>query len=93
MNNEFYVFVVCGSKEHIDTLHLSLKALTSFSEKDVLVLTDSTRNEIDVIHDSIIDVQTPIEYNHHQASIYLKTGIHRFLPIGNLYCYLDSNGI
>ena len=93
MNNEFYVFVVCGSKEHIDTLHLSLKALTSFSEKDVLVLTDSTRNEIDVIHDSIIDVQTPIEYNHHQASIYLKTGIHRFLPIGNLYCYLDTDVI
>ncbi len=91
MSNEVYVFVVCGSSEHIDTLQLSLKALRSFSKKDILVLTDKTRNDIEILHDAIIDVQTPKEYNHHQASIYLKTGIHQFLPKGNLYCYLDTD--
>ena len=93
MSKEVYVFVVCGSNEHIDTLHLSLKALLYFSKKEVLVLTDKTRNEIEIFHDNIIDVKTPKEYNHHEASIYLKTGIHQFLPKGNSYCYLDTDVI
>jgi hypothetical protein len=93
MSKEVYVFVVCGSKEHIDTLHLSLKALKLFSQKDILVLTDGTRNEIGINHEAIVDVQTPKEYNHHQASIYLKTGIYQFLPKGKLYCYLDTDVI
>jgi hypothetical protein len=93
MGNEVYVFVVCGSKGHIETLYLCLKALKSFSKKKILVLTDSSRNEIDVIHDDIIDIKTPEEYNHHQASIYLKTGIYQFLPKGRLYCYLDTDVI
>jgi hypothetical protein len=31
--------------------------------------------------------------NDHQASIYLKTSLHRQLPAGNCYCYLDSDVI
>lgn len=86
-----FVFVVCGSKEHIDTLHFSLKALKRFSKNKILVLTDSTRNEISIEHDNVIDIKTPEHFNHHQASIYLKTGINKFLPKGNLYCYLDTD--
>jgi hypothetical protein len=86
-----YVFVVCGSREHLDTLHYSIDALTRVSTKKILVVTDSTRNEIPIVHPAIIDAQTPAEYNHHQASIYLKTGLHKFLPKGNLYCYLDTD--
>ena len=93
MKNELYVFVVCGSKEQIETLRLSLKALKLFSRKNIYVITDSTRNEIEIIHDSIIDVKTPTQYNNHQASIYLKTGIYQFLPKGHIYCYLDSDVI
>ena len=93
MAKNIYVFVVCGSKEHIDTFHFSLKYLLAFSNNEILVLTDSSRNEVKVEHTQIIDVKTPKEFNHHQASIYLKTGIHKFLPKGNLYCYLDTDVI
>ncbi|MDB4061254.1 hypothetical protein N9515_04835 [Vicingaceae bacterium] len=93
MSSEVFVFVVCGSKEHIETLHLSLKALKLYSKKDIYVLTDSTRNEIPIDHYSIIDIETSKKYNSHQASIFLKTGIHQFLPKGKLYCYLDTDVI
>ncbi len=88
---QIFVFAVCGAREHIDTLHFSLKALQRFSEKEVLIVTDSRRNEIPVVHPNILDVQTPEAYNHHQASIYLKTGFHKLLPKGNDYCYLDTD--
>lgn len=88
-----FVFVVCGSREHIDTLHFSLRYLLHFSKCSVLVVTDSTRNEISVQHNQIIDVKTPEHFTHHQASIYLKTGLHKFLPKGERYCYLDTDVI
>jgi hypothetical protein len=88
-----FVFVVCGSKEHIDTLHFSLNFIKKYSKKRIIVLTDLERNEIPIIHNEIINIKTPFEFNHHQASIYLKTGIFKFLPEGNLYCYLDTDVI
>jgi hypothetical protein len=86
-----FVFVVCGSREHIDTLHFSLVALKRFSDNRIIIVTDAARNEIPIIHDDVIQIQTPQEYNHHQASIYLKTGLYRFLPKGFRYCYLDTD--
>ncbi|HLP50937.1 MAG TPA: hypothetical protein VK154_08635 [Chitinophagales bacterium] len=88
-----FVFVVCGAQMHIDTLHLSLKALLKYTANKVWVLTDSSRNETPVTHTHVIDIKTPDEFNHHQASIFLKTGIHNFLPAGNNYCYLDTDVI
>lgn len=91
MTKEAYVFVVCGSKEHIDTLHFSLNYLKSYSQKSIIVLSDLSRNESPIYHDNIIDIKTPEHLNHHQASIYLKTAIHQFLPKNKLYCYLDTD--
>lgn len=88
-----FVFVVCGDKEHIQTLHLSLKALKRFTQFPIFVVTDSKRNEIQIEHEHILDIKTPNEFNHHQASIYLKTSLHRILPRGKRYCYLDSDVI
>ncbi len=88
-----FVFVVCGSKEHIQTLHFSLNALKQFSIYPIVVVTDTCRNEIPIIHDSIIDMKTPSSFDHHQASIWLKTSLHHILPAGKLYCYLDSDVI
>jgi len=88
-----FIFVVCGAKEHIETLHFSLRALRHFSEHEIWIVTDSTRNEIPLVHTNIINVKCPDGFTHHQASIYLKTGLHKFLPPGNLYCYLDSDVI
>lgn len=93
MSKNIFVFVVCGSKEHIDTLHFSLNFLKRFSKHEIFVITDTNRNEVSIIHEKIIDVKTPENYNHHQASIYLKTGVYKYLPKGNNYCYLDTDVI
>lgn len=93
LNKNVFVFVVCGAKEHIETLHFSLKYLKHFSKNEICILTDSTRNEVAIEHENIIDVATPHHYNNHQASIFLKTGIHLFLPVGPIYCYLDTDVI
>lgn len=86
-----FVFVVCGGKEHIEELNFSLKFLRHFSQNDIIVLTDSKRNEIKIDHNNIIDVATPSEFDNHQASIFLKTGIRKHLENGNNYCYLDGD--
>ncbi|MCO5260549.1 MAG: hypothetical protein M9916_10430 [Crocinitomicaceae bacterium] len=91
MSKNCFIFVVCGAKEHIDTLHFSLEYLKKYSKNEIWVLTDTSRNEIPVQHKDIIDVVTPKEFNNHQASIYLKTGIHNYFPKGNKYCYLDTD--
>lgn len=86
-----FVFVVCGDKDHIDTLHFSLKYLQHFSKYEVLVVTDPARNEIPVVYHNTINVKTPEYFNNHQASIYLKVGLNKFLPKGVTYCYLDTD--
>ncbi len=86
-----FVFVVCGAREHIDTLHFTLPYLKKYSKNEIWVLTDSSRNEISIEHEYIIDIKTPEHFDHHQASIYLKTGIYQFVSKGNRYCYLDTD--
>jgi hypothetical protein len=93
MCKDVFVFVVCGSKEHTDTLNFSLNYLTKYSKKAIWVITDSSRNEDTINHSTVIDIKTPEHLTHHQASIYLKTGIHNFIPSGNRYCYLDTDVI
>ncbi len=91
MSKKIFVFVVCGAREHIETLHFSLEYLKKYSKSEIWVVTDSSRNEIEIQHNHQIIIQTPSTYTNHQASIYLKTGLHLFLPKGNLYCYLDTD--
>lgn len=87
------MFVVCGAREHVDTLHFSIRYLQHFSKNEIVVVTDSSRNEVPVICENMVDVKTPENFTNHQASIYLKTGLHKFLPKGFLYCYLDTDVI
>ena len=89
-NNKF-VFVVCGAQQHINTLHFSLEALKQFTSFEILVVTDQSRNEVPVKHSQLFNVSTPAHLNNHQAAIYLKTGLHNFLPKGFNYCYLDTD--
>ena len=91
MSKNKFVFVVCGAPEHIDTLHFSLRYLKHYSANEIIVVTDATRNEIPVVHEHIVDVKTPEDFTHHQASIYLKVGLNKFLPKGFNYCYLDTD--
>ncbi len=91
--NKYFVFVVCGAAEHINTLHFSLKILQRFTNQAIIIVTDSSRNELNIIHDKVIDFPTPSTLSNHQAAIYLKTSLHRILPEEALYCYLDTDVI
>ncbi len=92
-NKHAFVFVVCGTKEHIRTLNFSLKALKKYTSNEIIVVTDSKRNEELIEHQLIIDTQTPSKFSNHQASIWLKTSLHKILPKDKVYCYLDSDVI
>lgn len=88
-----FVFVVCGPVSHLLTLRTAVHHLRPLAATEIWVLTDSTRNEhvIDIEGvDRVVDVATPTDLDHHQASIWLKTSVHRHLPPGE-WCYLDSD--
>lgn len=88
-----WVFVVCGPELHIETLATAVRNLRPLTQLEIWVLTDSSRNvrpiQIEGV-DNVVDVDTPAEMDDHQASIWLKTGVHRHLPAGE-WCYLDSD--
>lgn len=86
-----FVFVVCGGESHINELQLALTALRRHSKADILVVTDSRRNQIPIAWSNVRDVTTPAHFDHHQASIHLKTRLHQLVPAGRRYCYLDSD--
>lgn len=91
MARNIFVFVVCGADVHIHTLNFSLPYLKHFSKNEILVVTDLKRNNIEINHDNIVNIDTPEHLDHHQASIYMKTGLFRIVDPGNHYCYLDSD--
>jgi hypothetical protein len=90
--NHAFVFVVCGDRSYIDTLNTAMRCLRARTKQRIVVITDSRRNDSAIEADAIIDIETPLEFNHHQASVYLKTSIHRYLNLElGRYCYLDSD--
>ena len=91
MSKKIFVFTVCGENKHIHTLNFVLPYIRQFTKNEVLVVTDLKRNIIRIDHDNILDIDTPKRFNHHQASIYLKTGLFKIIEGENQYCYLDSD--
>ena len=88
-----WVFVVCGPEMHTETLRTAVRHLGPLTSLEIWVVTDSTRNvrpiDPEGIH-QVVDVATPDHFDDHQASIWLKTGIHSHLPVGE-WCYLDTD--
>jgi hypothetical protein len=91
MEEKAYVFVVCGAAEHLDTLRVSYDLLRKKTKLPVYVVTDNRRNEYSIAYEATLDIATPAEMNHHQASIWLKTSLHKLLPAGKTYVYLDTD--
>lgn len=92
MKKPTFVYVVCGEKKHIETLNVSLQFLKKHSKSEIIVITDLSRNMSEINHDVIIDIKTDEKYNHHEASIFLKTSLHRYLNLDkSIFCYLDSD--
>lgn len=88
-----YVFAVCGSAQHIARFQQSASILSRRTTLPIWVVTDAQRNEVPLQHDLVVDVPVPSSLDHRQASIYLKTTLHRNLPKNTLYCYLDTDVI
>jgi len=88
-----FYFVVCGAESHINTLHFSIKYLEKFSRYPVIVLTDTSRNKVPIVASNILDIKTPENLDDHQASIFLKTSLHRYIDTETIGCYLDSDVI
>ena len=86
-----YVLVACGEAVHTRTLQYALRQLRAFSDKQVWVVTDQRRNQEAIDHPLLIDITTPTDLTHHQAAIYLKTSLYRYLDMQHLYCYLDTD--
>jgi len=71
---------------------VALDYLKRFTHADILLL--KARSQYSPPHDQVITVELPPELDDHQASIYLKTGIHTFVgPLNARFCYLDSDVI
>jgi 4-hydroxybenzoate polyprenyltransferase len=88
-----WVFVVCGPPSHLETLETALRHLRPLTQAEIWVVTDASRNAQPIAHpaiDRVVDVATPPELDDHQASIWLKTSVHRHVPAGE-WCYLDSD--
>ncbi|GAB4279388.1 MAG: hypothetical protein Kow0068_03350 [Marinilabiliales bacterium] len=90
-DNHCFVYAVCGDDIFINQLNTSLNFLKHFTSKQIIIVTDLSRNKQKINHDNIIDIKTPDYFNSHQAAIYLKTSLNKHLPKGNRYCYLDSD--
>jgi hypothetical protein len=88
-----FVYAACGGAAYIRTLHRSLEYLRPRTALPIIVVTDNRRNEIAIDHLTVIDVKTPFWLSHHQASIFLKTDLHRILPANGEYAYLDTDVI
>lgn len=88
-----FVFVAVGDAEHIRTLNFSLPFLRHFTQKEIVVVTDLSRNEIEIEHDNVIEISVPKNLNNKEAAIFLKTGLFEIIEPDCLFCYLDTDVI
>jgi glycosyltransferase involved in cell wall biosynthesis len=89
MKKDAFVFVVCGER-HAARLNIALKFLKKFSRRDILVVKGSAGLELDC--DQVIAPGVPAGLDQHQASIFLKTSLHKILAgEPRRFCYLDND--
>jgi hypothetical protein len=84
-----FVYAVAG-EAHIALVNTSLRFLKHFSRHDILVVVSGRDGRVD--HDQVIRLPSSEAHDDHQASILIKTSLHRI--VGNrraLCCYLDSD--
>jgi hypothetical protein len=84
-----FVYAVTGNA-HIEQVNRSLRFLKHFSRQEIVVVAARFDQPID--HDQVIRAEFPDEFDDHQASILLKTGLHQRLELRDrTWCYLDSD--
>jgi hypothetical protein len=84
-----FVYSVCGDA-HAELVNISLRFLKHFTRQEVLVV--AARTAAPIHHDQVIRLEAGAEYDDRQASILLKTNLHRLIENrAGRCCYLDSD--
>jgi hypothetical protein len=84
-----FVYAAAGDA-HIALVNTSLRFLKHFSRHDILVVVSGKGGRVD--HDQVIRVQSTEARDDQQASILIKTNLHRIVGSRRaLCCYLDSD--
>lgn len=86
-----YVFLACGER-YARRANIALAYLKRVTRLDIVVLRARSLSPID--HDQTIECVPPAHFTDSQASVALKTNIHRILGTdGHTWCYLDTDVI
>lgn len=86
-----YVFAVVGD-QFAREVRVALRFLKRLTRAEMLVL--RARSTVDIAHDQVTQMTVPPELDDRRASIYLKTGLQRWVAgLARCYCYLDSDVI
>jgi len=73
-------------------VNVSLRFLKKFSRLPIVVL--KSRTDVSIEHDQVLDIPIDPALDNHQASIVLKTGLHKIFGDHQVVrCYLDSDVI
>ena len=83
-----FVYAVCGDL-HVKRVNLSLDFLKRFSRQDILVV--AARADARIDHDQVIRIEIDPAFDNRQASILLKTNLHRLTGAAGACCYIDSD--
>jgi hypothetical protein len=84
-----FVYSVCGDA-HAERVNISLRFLKRFTRQDILVV--AARSSAQIHHDQVMRLEPAAEYDNGQASILLKTNLHRLIgDRSGRCCYLDSD--
>ncbi|MGH9763648.1 MAG: hypothetical protein ACREAC_22685, partial [Blastocatellia bacterium] len=71
-----FVYAVCGDA-HGRLVNTSLRFLKRFTSQEVLVVASRCASQIE--HDQVIRIDPGDAFDNHQASILLKTNLHRLV--------------
>jgi glycosyltransferase involved in cell wall biosynthesis len=84
-----FVFVVCGN-QHVERTRIALEFLRHFSRSNIVVV--KSRADLQLECSQVIEPKVPRRLNNRQAGIFLKTSLHKILPLKEgRFCYLDND--
>jgi hypothetical protein len=87
--SNLFVYALCGDN-HVDAVNTSLQFLKHFTRQQILVV--EARCTAPIQHDQVLSFEIPGRFDNHQASIVLKTNLHRLIAVGTrCCCYLDTD--
>lgn len=86
-----FVLIGCGDR-YVARVNLALHYLKKATRTEIVVL--RAKSGVVVDHDQVIDCLPPSQFTNAQASVSLKTNVHRLLgDVPGHSCYLDSDVI